>query len=210
MPRQVSKNFRSSPCQSAASSMSSQSMPERLPSGLYWVDQSHRTCRERIPSSPRRRAVFFVFGCCQNPTDNLMSVFIPSPIRRSWTGTVRKPPPLQTSSVPLKTGFRLRPGRRAHGTTPYRYVPGEARRPARHVLLPGGPSRPTGRSRGRRVGRWQPFRLRTLPPSKPDVNLSIHPAFHSIILSMLSNRVTRSGYEAAYGSQCRERASCGA
>ena len=163
MPRQVSKNFRSSPCQSAASSMSSQSMPERLPSGLYWVDQSHRTCRERIPSSPRRRAVFFVFGCCQNPTDNLMSVFIPSPIRRSWTGTARKPPPLQTSSVPLKIGFRLRPGRRTRGTTPYRYVPGEARRPTRHVPLPGGPSRPTGRSRGRKSV-WEQAAERRFPP----------------------------------------------
>lgn len=78
MPRQVSKNFRSSPCQSAASSTSSQSMPERSPFGRFTAAHAHRTCRERIPSSPRRRAVFFVFGCCQNPTDNLISLFITS------------------------------------------------------------------------------------------------------------------------------------
>ena len=70
-------------------------------------------------------------GSVVDPSNHRNHSITSSPIRRSWTGTARKPPPLQTSSVPLKTGFRLRPGRRAHGTTPYRYAPGEARRPTR-------------------------------------------------------------------------------
>ena len=78
-PRQASKNCRSGPCQSAASSTSSQSMPVRRPSGRYWAAHSHRICSERTPSSPRCRARRRVFGCCQNPTASRISVFISKP-----------------------------------------------------------------------------------------------------------------------------------
>ena len=84
MPRHTSKNACSSPCQSAASSMSSQSMPERLPSGRLTAAQSHKIWSARTPSSPRRFAVLRVLGCCQKPTERRISVFMQNSGGKPW------------------------------------------------------------------------------------------------------------------------------
>ena len=140
-----------SPKETSAPSQSYPSMHPRSFDALARSRICAHTAMTKATGCPVGRATTANLGSVVDPSNHRNHSITSSPIRRSWTGTARKPPPLQTSSVPLKIGFRLRPGRRAHGTTPYRYVPGEARRPARHVLLPGGPSRPTGRSRGRRA-----------------------------------------------------------
>ena len=141
-----------SPKETSAPSQSYPSMHPRSFDALARSRICAHTAMTKATGCPERRATTANLGSVVDPSNHRNHSITSSPIRRSWTGTARKPPPLQTSSVPLKTGFRLRPGRRAHGTTPYRYAPGEARRPARHALPPYGLSRPTGRSRGRRAG----------------------------------------------------------
>lgn len=68
-----STNFPGSPCQSAAISMSSASMPCSKPSVRSCAQKHHRICRLRTASRPPLRISLTVFGCRQKFVDKRMS-----------------------------------------------------------------------------------------------------------------------------------------